>query len=267
MPFPESPRIIYQKNPLDRVICQLRFPPILKIDTETPAQFQEYIRGNFPEFRLKEEATLLTPAGIPQELQVEMLQQVMPSETKNYEFSSEDNIWKVNLTRTFLSLSTKKYIRRADFQERLSLPLKSLVDIYKPAYFTRLGLRYIDVIKRSQLNLADAKWKELLKPPILGLLNENDIENEIQTADCQYEVRLPEYKGVVRIAAGLVSWKKVDNNNENCFMIDSDFSTTERTEFSGVKTKLDYFHTIASRLIQWLIKPKLHEAMEPERQP
>jgi len=112
MPFPESPRVIYRKNPLDRVICQLRFPPILKIDTETPAQFQECIRGNFPEFRLKEEATLLTPAGISQELNAEMFRQIMPSETKNYEFSSEDSIWKVNLTRTFLSLSTTKYIRR-----------------------------------------------------------------------------------------------------------------------------------------------------------
>jgi uncharacterized protein (TIGR04255 family) len=265
MPFPESPRIIYKKNPLDRVICQLRFPPILKIDTETPAQFQECIRGNFPEFRLKEEATLLAPAGIPQELHAEMLRQITPSEIKNYEFSSEDSTWKVNLTRTFLSLSTKKYIRRSDFQEHLSVPLKSLIDIYKPAYFTRVGLRYIDVIKRSQLHLADAKWKELLKPFILGLSNESNIENEIQTAECQYEVRLPEFNSTVRIAAGLVSWEK--GNNEECFKIDSDFSTTEKTAVSDVIPKLDFFHTTASRLIQWLIQPKLHVAMEPENLP
>ena len=55
MPFPEtSQKIIYKKNPLDRVICQLRFPPILKIDTELPDKFQESIRNDFPEFQEKE---------------------------------------------------------------------------------------------------------------------------------------------------------------------------------------------------------------------
>lgn len=260
MPFPEMPRVVFRKNLLDRVICQVRFPPILKIDIETPAQFQESIRGNFPEFRMKEEPTILTPPGIPQEFHAEMLRQIIPSEIKNYEFSSEDNIWKVNLTRTFLSVSTKKYIRRTDFQEHLSVPLQSLIAIYKPAYFTRVGLRYIDVIRRSQLNLTDAKWKELLKPYILGLLNENALENEIKTAESQYEISLSEYNGMVRIVSGLVQ-----DGDRECFKIDSDFFTLEKTAVTDVNPKMDFFHTIASRLIQWLIMPKLYEAMGPEQ--
>ena len=48
MPFPDVERVIYNENPLDRVICQLRFAPILKIDTEIPAEFQERIRIDYP---------------------------------------------------------------------------------------------------------------------------------------------------------------------------------------------------------------------------
>ncbi len=50
MPFPEVQRVIYRKNPLEQVICQFRFPAILRIDTETPADFQERIRNDFPQF-------------------------------------------------------------------------------------------------------------------------------------------------------------------------------------------------------------------------
>ena len=53
MPFPEVKRVIYKKNPLDRVICQLRFAPILKIDAEIPADFQEMIRADFPNYSEK----------------------------------------------------------------------------------------------------------------------------------------------------------------------------------------------------------------------
>ncbi|MCH7755956.1 TIGR04255 family protein, partial [candidate division KSB1 bacterium] len=53
MPFPEVKRVIYKKNPLDRVICQLRFSPILKIDAEIPAEFQDMIRADFPNYSEK----------------------------------------------------------------------------------------------------------------------------------------------------------------------------------------------------------------------
>ena len=48
MIFPDTPRETYRHNPLKEVICQLRFPPILKITTASPAEFQEKIRSNFP---------------------------------------------------------------------------------------------------------------------------------------------------------------------------------------------------------------------------
>ncbi|MBL8785507.1 MAG: TIGR04255 family protein, partial [Deltaproteobacteria bacterium] len=48
--IPESPRVIYASNPLADVICQVRFPRILRIDNELPADFQDAIRGQFPHF-------------------------------------------------------------------------------------------------------------------------------------------------------------------------------------------------------------------------
>ena len=61
MPFPETDRVIYAHNPLEQVICQFRFPPILRIDSELPAQFQDRIRHEFP--------SLIEKSGLKLELQ------------------------------------------------------------------------------------------------------------------------------------------------------------------------------------------------------
>lgn len=48
MLFPESERVIYDQNPLEEVICELRFPQILRIESEAPAAFQDRVRGEYP---------------------------------------------------------------------------------------------------------------------------------------------------------------------------------------------------------------------------
>ena len=45
MLFSDHPRTHYRNAPAREVICQLRFPSILTINTVEPADFQEAIRG------------------------------------------------------------------------------------------------------------------------------------------------------------------------------------------------------------------------------
>jgi len=261
MTFPGAPRVVYKNNPLNKVICQLRFPPILRIDTKVPDEFQERIRDNFPEFSEKTEIKLPVFKSAQEDTPAEVLQSITPTGNKNYEFSSEDKVWTINLTRTFLALSTKKYKRREDFRTHLNSPLKALIDIYNPTVFSRIGLRYIDIIKRSQLNLKDIPWSELLKPHVLWLLGSSDVNKNIRSFQAQCEIELDEENSMARIITGLVD---VQESDEECFMIDTDFFSTKKTAISDVESKLDYFHIQGARLIQWLITKRLHEAMEPE---
>ena len=261
MPFPETKRVIYKNNPLDKVICQLRFPPILKIDTKVPDEFQERIRDVFPEFSEKAEIKLPIFKSAQKDTPAEVLQSITPMGNKNYDFSSEDKVWTINLTRTFIALSTKKYERREDFRTHLDAPLKAFIDIYKPSAFSRVGLRYIDIIRRSELNLKDMPWSKLLKPHVLWLLGSNDVNKNIQSFQAQCEIELEDETSIARVMTGLIDGQESD---EECFMIDTDFYTTKKTAITDVGGKLDFFHTQGSRLIQWLITKRLHEAMEPE---
>ncbi|MCI0616001.1 TIGR04255 family protein, partial [bacterium] len=220
MPFPEVKRVIYKKNPLDQVVCQLRFPPILKIDADIPAEFQDRLRGDFPNYAETSEWKVELSPKIKGQIPAELLTQMLQSSSgKNYEFASEDGLWKINLTRTFIALTANEYERWEKFKEKLAIPFNALADIYSPAYFSRVGLRYVDVIKRSVLNLDGVSWTELLQPYILGVLSAPDLDNLVHHFENRYEIGLSDRESIVRMITRFVEDEK---NGEICYMIDND---------------------------------------------
>jgi uncharacterized protein (TIGR04255 family) len=264
MPFPEFEKVVYEQNPLDVVICQVRFPAILRIDSEVPAAFQERIRQYFPIYTEKSEATFdITPemqAPIPLELARQFLNTA--GLRKNHEFASEEGNWTVNVTRTFLALSTRDYREWEDFKRKFEIPFKALIAEYSPPFFSRIGLRYLDQIKRSSYGLADVSWDQLLQPYVAGFLGSPDISDAIASFENRAEIRLSDESSLVRVITKFVEAEDSGGQREMSFIIDSDFFNASRTPTSEVITKLDFFNIQASRLFRWSITDRLHKAIE-----
>lgn len=266
MPFPEEERVIYQKNPLAEVICQIKFPPILRIDAELPAQFQERIRQAYPQFQEKQmsEGEIALPPEMAQLLKSELFAR---RGRAAYDFVSSDGGWTVSLTRDFLSLSTRKYRRWEEFKEYLKEPLQTLKDVYSPSYVSRVGLRYRDLIRRHTLGLETVAWSELLKPHIAGVLASAAVEQEVTQSVSEIVLGLESHDGVVHIQHGMVNAKNQSKEEVIAYLIDSDFFTEKKTEVSDVITVLDYFNRQAGNLFKWCITERLHTAMEPRPVP
>lgn len=263
MPFPEVERVIYKNNPLDQVICQFRFSPILKIETEIPAEFQEKIRKEFPEFSETSQINIEIPPGMRNQIPSDLIGKIQPSVGhKNYGFISEDGLWKINLTRNFIALTSNSYKRWEEFRDKLYEPLTALIEIYSITNFSRVGLRYIDVIRRSKLNLDGENWTELLKPHILGILSSSEVCDKVIDFEGKYEIFLSDQKSIVRINTKSV---RPMDGDELCFMIDSDFFNTTKMNIDDSKEKLDYFHMRGTRLLRWCITQRLHKSMEPQK--
>ena len=264
MPFPESQRVIYAKNPLVNVICQLRFPPILRIDTEVPSLFQDFIKNDYPFYKELTEFQTEVSSGVQQPLNEFLINQATKASfTKNHEFSSEDGNWKINLTRTFLSISSTNYQTWENFLEQFTKARKALLEIYAPPFFTRIGIRYIDIIDRSKLGLESIEWKELLQPYFLGLLS-SEVSESIQNCENSFEIGLRDGVSIARI---VTSFATNVSSNERCYQIDSDFYTPRKTSVPETDSTLNFLHERASRLIRWVITEKLHSAMEPKEIP
>jgi len=264
MPFKKSERVIYKRNPLVQVVCQLRFPRILSINEKVPVDFQERIRKTYPIYNVavEQQPQLIVEPGIDT-----MPKFIQNEQIKNYSFSSDDNVWRINLTNTFLSLSTSQYKRWEDFISHLQEPLCALKDIYSPAFFERVGLRYVDAFHRSKLNItAETPWTELINPFALGFLSNNDIAVDVKGYSATSEIDLGK-NAIVRIitSTGFVGNILYPQNNEISFIIDSDFFFNSKKRLDELDDSLDYLHEHAGRLIRCIITEKLHNAMEPEK--
>ena len=264
MPFPDSPRVIYNINPLDQVICQLRFPPILSIDKKIPYEFQEFIRNEYPLYFEEKELLNGAPLEVFSQISHDSTRDLLLQSTEkmNYRFDSADGDWAIHLTNNFIALIAKKYDRWENFVSHLELPLRAFEEIYHPLFYSRIGLRYIDVIQRSKLNLEKSDWTDLIQPYILGILAANNIDKSIvKNSLGTDEIFLDDNKGLVRIVHGLVISKQ---NNETVYIIDSDYFTEKQTETQDALSKLNEFNHKGRRLFRWCITDFLHGALQPE---
>jgi uncharacterized protein (TIGR04255 family) len=261
MPFPISERVIYQKNPLVAVICQLRFPTILKIDSESPVAFQESIRQEYPILRDNTEGQLQLPQQIQQQIPANLRNILVPSGSKVYEFLSEDEDWVIGLTKDFIALTTHSYEKWDMFRDRLNSILEAFVSIYQPAFFSRIGLRYQNVIRRTDLELSvDTPWSELLESYIAGELTDDSVSEMVQDITKNLLINLTDVAGQVRIQHGYV---RDEDSQEICYLIDNDFFTRERIKIDAAYIILDKFNASNRNLFRWCNKDRLHDAMGP----
>ena len=258
MLFSESPRVLYNKNPLIEVICQLKFPTILKISTSPPVDFQESIRGKYPIYESPDAPKSLGElSNLPKESQgfSFSLQVGQPS----HKFIDPDSGNFFVLQQEFLAYSQSKYERWEKFHTELLQAEESLKEQYAPAFYNRVGLRYRDFVVRSTLGLDKIGWQEVIRPEMLGLLGSNEVFEHVSQFESRVRIELPE-GGTLALRHGLV---KIKETNEEGYLIDSDFFTEGRVKSDELVAILTRFNRAAGNFFRWAITEKLHRALEP----
>lgn len=257
MAMDRTKRVIYEKNPLMEVILQVKYPKILSINAREPADFQDAIRQVYPIYQneLENEHELALPAK-GNILFPPIIQQ---QQHRNHNFISKDGQYKINLTDSFLALSTLSYTCWEDMLDHLANPLRRLIEIYRPAFFERVGLRYVDVFLRTKLGLQDRSWRELIEPAWLGAMSSLD-ESQVVASGLDVAYLLDDGISQAKIHTGLGN---VNDDPESAFIIDSDFIHINNIEPSQFKEIAEYLHTAAGMFIRSAIKELLHEAMIP----
>ena len=246
----DRPRVLYRNAPAQEVICQLRFPTILSINQVEPADFQESIRETFPQYARRQDLPAAPKGQVPQPV-------------TNYHFLSGDGQWKLNLTKDFIALSTLRYPGWEEFARHLDQPLASFIRLYKPAYFQRVGLRYINLFSRSKLGLEGTAWRELFAPAYLGPLQEEP-EDQLPNWGCDMTVKLDSScRARVHAGLGRLQAKGAPQDPEPRFILDLDLSMGDRLPCTMAAGALETLHIHGGRLFEGAITDRLREAMEP----
>lgn len=258
--FYETDRVVYARPQLLEVICQLRFPTILSISAKEPAEFQELIRSEFPRYSRNIEKVPPKVIGQPGNMKFEEQPDVI-----NYQFLSGDGRWKVNLTNGFIALATPAYTKWEDFAAKLDEVLAQFIGVYKPAFFERIGLRYINAISRSALGLEGTPFSDLIEPGYLGLMAEEDVQEQ-SFVRIQQEGEMNLAGGCrlkLHCGPGMVKRNNVEDK-EIKFILDNDIFMMSKVEMKYATAALNTIHTHADRVFRGAITKELHEAMEPQ---
>ena len=257
--FPQSDRVIYTQNPLNQVVCQFRFPIILRIESQPPSEFQELVRARFPNYSASTSQTL--PANIPPEIR-KLLLSNPSSSAIDHQFSTADGSWVLTLTKDSLSLTANKYRRWEEFRQVFDGPLQALKDIYTPSVFNRIGLRYINTIDFNSI-ASEAPLTDLFQPHVLGPLQDLDLAKKCDGTYATSAIRLDEQSSV-RLSTGLGEQEDIATKQKHqVFIIDADFHSVTETEISHANKTIDRFNSESGRLFRWCITDKLHQLMEP----
>lgn len=254
----EFDRVIYKQNPLIEVVSQLRFPPILKISNQDPTDFQEEIRNLYPLFQKNE-------FKLPQEVLNLVEQTNLNIAEISYSFKSEDQKWHLSLTKDLIAITTSSYEEYGEFRERFLRAVEIFERIYKPSFYTRVGLRYKDLIIRSTLGFdKDTTWAELIEKNIASELHDPKISSLIQTITKNLILEIEGNQ--VNLNHGLVNAKDPSRNiDETAYLFDADFYVEQKIEEKeNVWNLLDQFNKSAGKLFRNSITTRLHEAMHPQ---
>lgn len=253
--FEDFPKARYDKNPLESVLVEVRFPPILRIDSESPAKFQDALNGVFPLFKE------VNPINFAPPEIAKMMQSanILPT-SRAFNFSTSDDEWSVGLTRERLSLTCKSYTGWSNFNEKWEPVFQAFLSVYASKFFVRVGLRYRDIISREELGLAGVPWSELLSPGIISGVSHNNLESLLANSWHQVVFQLKKQNTQVLLQHGL---QHVPTKGKQCYIFDTDFSTSANLEPQNVHAALWYFNKRSWFFFRSCITDKLHSAMSP----
>jgi uncharacterized protein (TIGR04255 family) len=179
--FGEPPKSVpLSKAPLVRVLAQVRFPEIMKInDGSYVAEFQESIRRSYPSLHREEIETIRVPIGIGD-------QNVVSNRRVVWRFFDKGRNWRLSLTSEFISLETMRYANRSEFIKRLESALSALRKAIEPDAATRLGFRYVNRIPDG--SFVD-QFQSLIRMELIGLGGvdsfADNVEQNLSDAICR----------------------------------------------------------------------------------
>jgi uncharacterized protein (TIGR04255 family) len=238
--FPQQEDIRLQHAPLVEVICQVRFPPILRIVNEAPVAFQERIRGSFPQFDVEKGMIVqMTRLGI------EPPSAKPPPPT--FRFQSPDGHTMVSLSPTFYALSTTSYTHWKDFLDLLRLVNRAACEVYDLPYAMRVGLRYINQLTLENTGASSVtELLEILRPELTVLLIEDCWDEPLEMLN--QLLLASEENERLTLRSGF------RGGEEPAFLLDLDYYTEGNIPLENVPGLCQRYHDAIYNAFRWCIR-------------
>jgi uncharacterized protein (TIGR04255 family) len=228
-------RFRFERNTIHQAFCELRFPTLPEIDKDPPREFVKRIRHAFPHFQQGVGLKIgITDKGMEQ----------VPQAT--HSFLSTDRNWTSWIRTSSLGLETRAYVDFEDFLSRVSVVLDAALPCLDTDFFTRVGLRYINVLPAEIGDLEG--W---INENLYGPLSPGPMAG---AQHCFCDIRGTTDQGSYTFRYGLVS---IEGEGRR-YILDADFAE-ESVEWSSAIDCLKRLNETNYNLYSWAIGPRTVE--------
>ena len=249
--FVDHDDVVFDDAPLELVLCQIRFSPILALlDQAGVAGLQEGLRREYPDFRADRDIEFNVQPGQAQ------VRQKAPV----WRMTDSENRWTVSVAVDFVALQTPDYPDSHEFTQRLKFVLAAMERTLAPGRTTRVGLRKVNVFADSEVNRWDG-WRGLIRPELLGMAAVGDLPGTLVRSYSETEIH-DDSQGRLTIRYG----PDPESPNTANFRLDMDYWTERAFKVSPDSSLLErvaeYSDSITS-FFHWAISPELRQRLGP----
>lgn len=269
MKIATSKRVVYDKNPLSEVVCQVRFERIADFSQEA----LDTLRGGFSEagyMNFGQEQSFGFSQHFDANGQTFQPPVVIP-QVRVQHGSSEDGFWRASYCPEFIALTCLKYSGWDEFLAKTLIAIECFMKAGVEVKVTRLGLRYKDVIEREAIGLEGVPWNDLIQPFLLGplaigALSDGQVASDGEIGEFVSQSHLRIDDGSLLLQSSLMS--SLDGHRK-AFLIDADFFKEDGMEPQLLSeqqiliSSLEKLHANAGALFRRGITERLHHALGP----
>jgi uncharacterized protein (TIGR04255 family) len=228
----------YARNFISQVVCELRFPVLFDLDRDKPpASFVGQLRKSYPVYEPHQE--------------VKMGMDGRNTHSAVHIFRGR-NAWSITLRPSSLVLETSKYESFEKFSEQVEMLIRIATPIIDSDFFTRVGLRYTNVLPSGSDPIEGWVNPDLVRPLASGLFG--------RPRECSGRVGGSTPDGGFLFAYGLGE----SPQGSPVYVLDFDLYK-EDVQVDETMSLLQRLHEYEYSMFAWAIGDKAREHLGPSR--
>ena len=246
----------YKKNFLTKVIFQLRFDPIISVESEGPDCFQEKICGEWP--RTKEMKELQVEASLEKDKPVRT---EVKSVKRRWVFASQDGRKTLTVGSDIFSLEYGKYENIGATKGDFEFLWGHFTECYTLSELSRVGLRYINEIVLPTGDPLD--WAGYIADEVLGATLKGWEAEQLRLARSFHELHLVAEDYRLAFKFGIMNSDFPNPIAKREFILDYDCVSLGPVESSRVPGCLVAYNEVIGNRFERSIGSRLREEMSP----
>ncbi len=235
--LPDAEPVRYKRNLLQKVVCELKFPTVHGLDRQRPpASLANSLRKSYPEHTVAKDVNV-SATGIAEEFA--------------FLFTDKKSRTTASLRSSAIAIEANAYVSFEDFSSRVLALVASARQVIDSEFFTRIGLRYINVLPYQAEEMSS--W---VNPLLIGPLSAG-IFGDLQEASGRIAAQNEE--GGFAFAYGIALNSTIARRE---YVLDLDFFRHD-VELRAVEAVLHDLHEQEVKMFTWALGPAALAHMGP----